>query len=75
MRIITGTDHYQELRKKIFYPVNELKGASTLQYSNYAKLFGKKKLQKFSEFNIVIIQILTIDTFESKLINRNFHYF
>ena len=36
---------------------------------------GKKKLQKFSEFNIVIIQILTIDTFESKLINRNFHYF
>ena len=43
MRIITGTDHYQELRKKIFYPINELKGASTLQYRNYAKLFGEKK--------------------------------
>lgn len=35
-----------------------MKGASTLQYSNYAKLFGKKKLQKFSEFNIVLFKSL-----------------
>ena len=36
---------------------------------------GKKKLQKFSEFNIVIIQILTIDTFESKIDKSKFSLF